>query len=538
MLTGENENEETLEQETVSEEAEAVSEAETVEESAAQEQEATGEETENSVEDAEGGESGEAEEGTEETTDEESEEKVRICPNCHKNAIANDHNYCRKCEKKLVKVHVPVLPTLIALVVVIASFFAFIVVCLDSAPAIQMFQGDWYRAQKNKYSAYTSYSGVTDVIDSITESLGDGNFFTRFVQTGSNADMKEFETYAEISNPLSAYQNKSYIFTSAGSTQYQQHSKKFKYYEDFYNAYLNTYTALEEPLNELSSLSEYDKETTGKILKDMEAVRGQDGVDDVLLDYFIYNAAGMGGIDGDELYAYLDKTVEDDKANGEKYACLYQSEYLDSLVRRGENDEAKTVAQALMDEDISNYDAYLQMTRLLIAEGDMDAAESTVGTYCDNTRTEDGDFSDYGYALVIYLYRVQGKYDELHTLSFQAGSTYSLIPEYDRQEALAYLLEGDYDKAFESSYSAEDKAYYRYSYYSDSTGYTQELYATGYLCAYLCQKYGNMDTENAEQIPEILESFKGQDFGEKVNAVISGEKTVEEVLSEGVCDLI
>jgi hypothetical protein len=60
------------------------------------------------------------------------------------------------------------------------------------------------------------------------------------------------------------------------------------------------------------------------------------------------------------------------------------------------------------------------------------------------------------------------------------------------------------------------------------------------LCvsAYLCDKFGEKNTENAAYISEIISQYGEIQFSEEVESILNGEKTVQEVLSEGVHDLV
>ena len=74
-------------------------------------------------------------------------------------------------------------------------------------------------------------------------------------------------------------------------------------------------------------------------------------------------------------------------------------------------------------------------------------------------------------------------------------------------------------------------------YYMDSSGYTPQLDNTIYLCAQLCKKNNLSGTTNSAYIDQIIEYYSSFEPSKQVTAVLNGEKTVEEVLSEGVCDL-
>ena len=153
--------------------------------------------------------------------------------------------------------------------------------------------------------------------------------------------------------------------------------------------------------------------------------------------------------------------------------------------------------------------------------------------------TSDGQESDSAYELLLYLYRVTEEYDEMVSIAESAQALYELIPEYNRQLALAYLSQGKYDEAFEQAMTADEKAYYRASTYGDSSVMNEKLYATVYVTAFLCDKYGEKSSNYADQIPDIMKSFEGRSFsGDKVDRILNGEADVKDILKEGGCDLI
>ena len=133
--------------------------------------------------------------------------------------------------------------------------------------------------------------------------------------------------------------------------------------------------------------------------------------------------------------------------------------------------------------------------------------------------------------------RVSGKLDEASVLLDEALAQYDSVPELHRQQALVYLLQGDYDSAYDSAYTADNVAYYLYAYMNDTSAYTPQLNNTLYLTTYLVDKYGTGTSENIAWVDDILSSFSMEELSEQNRAVINGEKTVEEVLTEGVCDL-
>lgn len=503
---------------------------------------------ENNTEAEETADSGESDADEESDTDEESEDdddsedeeenRIRICPSCHKNAIPYSHKYCRKCEKKIIKVKIPFVAYIAGILILGASFFAFLLAFFITPASLQVLQGDYYARKNNWYMAYNSYDGVSGVTEQVTETLSENSPLKSVLIAGSNYDMKVYESVVRIFNPLQAFQYKSYVFKSQGAAKYMTKNKRLKEYDDIYNKYNSTYEALSEPIDILYDAGDNVNPELGKEqIEAIEKLRNADGVDEVFLDYFLFNVAGYCNMDKEDCFNYLKQTYEADQKYEFDYSWLYGDEYVDYLIARGEDDAAEPLIEKQLSENVSSYQAALHKCRILFRKNKMDEAEEFISSFCNDNKDTNGGQSDSSYSLLIYYLRVKGEYENAKELIEQAQTDFSLVADYDRQLALIYLIEGDYDKAFEAVYSAEDKANYRYQYYGDTTAISPELEATSYLACYMCKKYGKCNTENAEHIDEILESFPTVP-NDTVQKIIDGDLTIENALTEGVYDLI
>ncbi len=481
----------------------------------------------------------EPEEDTEEAEDEgEEEEEQRICEYCGSGYVAHGHEFCYSCEAKLRRTKIPLAAWITGALALSLSVFAFVVVCLLAAPALQTVKGDIKAKENNWFSAYEEYSAIQTVLDQINEITEGNRAFAPFLKTGCAIEGKIFEAAEHVYDPIQAYSFAAKVFTI--NDKYKDHCKAYKDCAEKYAEYESTYSKLTEIM---ADLYKEDGSTPGledgkKAIAAMEEYRGRDDLSQVWLEYFMYNTAGLCGFTEEEKVACLDRVDEAAKKSGKDYSWLYYEDYVKCLVNTGREDEAAPLMDALLEADKSNFKAAASKLKMLFKQGDMKGAEEFIDKFCADNMTTDGDNSDSNYSAMIMLARAQGNYEQALALIDEADEMYAMIPEFDRQKALIYLAQGDYDKAFDSAVSAEDRAYSRYYYYGDSTGYNSELLATVYLSAMLCRQKGQGKAENFSKLDEIIESYKGTDSEKAMADVLSGKVSLEKLLTEGVYDLI
>ena len=482
-----------------------------------------------------------AEEDTQEDAEEdgspEEPERVRICPNCHKNAMARGHRYCRKCEKKIIKVRAPLGGYIAGFVSLITALCAFVLAFLLMPASLQVAQGDFFAARHNWYSAGMSYNGVSDVITQVTDSVGENSPLKQVIATGSNFDFKIYKTLVNMYGLFRANQAKSNIFKSPGSAEFTAKSNKLAVYDAMFEKFSNTYQAVSDIMTEIDYSETRDKKLGEESVKKMEAARGKEGVDDIALDYFIANVIMACDMGDDLEREQLEKVKAKDEATEEDYSWLYYEDLIKFYMKTKDYDKALPLIEAELKKNTSNFTPAYCKAKIIASKGDTKALEDFIGEFCRNNTNLDGSQSDSNYSLLIYYLRVTGDYSHAKDMIEQAKSVYNLNSDFDRQLALVCLVEGDYDAAFEAIWAAEESANYRAQMYQDSSAYTEEFFATSYLAAYMCDKYGNKDSENASHLPEVLEYYKDGAPNDTVDKIIKGELTIEKVLTEGVYDV-
>lgn len=455
---------------------------------------------------------------------EEDEEEYELCPVCEENRITGDMNYCEACEAAMLKRKPPILAWVCGAAVITLSLFALMLSFLISAPAVQVIKGDIAAKNNSWYTAFLEYSEVDTVVSEVNSILGSSPL-NNFVKTGSDVRIKLINAVANYSNPLDAYSYASKFF----SEEEIEKNATLRGYKQMQESYELSYNTLYEGIEMMTSGESTYEEVTAKF----ESFRGTEGIEDIYVDYFITVAANYFRIPPQEQVACFEKIDASAKASGKDYSWLYYIDYANTLNDAGESKKAIALLDEKIEKDNTAYDYYTLKMKTQIADGNLAAAEETCNAF---EKYNEG--YDSAFILRAMLMRCQGKMSEARELLNEALQTYGTIPELYRQLALVYLLEGDYDNAYEQAYIAYTTAYNRYYYYGDSSAYTVELDNTVYICAYLCNKLGEMTSQNAIYVTDILASYEGVELSDKLNSIISGEKTVQEVLKEGECDLV
>lgn len=503
--TAQEQNEEAVEEESVQEEASADESPEEAADEASEE---------NAVSD---------DEPAEETAQEEIKEEIdesELCLACGERRKEEDSDYCRECEEAMLSRKTPFLGWVSGLLAVVLSVFAFVLVILVSAPSIQVAKADSYAKENCWYTAYREYSEVSSVVEEINAILGQE---TAFVQAGTGVNVKLIEAVANAYSPLEALS----VAESLVGDRVSEISA-LKKYNSIREDYVAAYEALMKPI-EAMTYGEADAATTYAAF---EAARGSEGVKDVYIDYFLFNAAAFYGEADEVQLKHIEAAHAAAKASGEDYSWLYYQDFADLLFALGENDRAQEYVDALIDGDKTKFGAYELKMKIAFANGDKEKAAEVLEEF---KKYNEG--FDTAYTLEAAYLRVNGETAKAKELLTEAFEQYESIPEIHRQMALVLLLEGDYDGAYEEVFLADSNAYYLYAYMGDSSAYTPQLNNTLYLCTYLAKTLGSGETENASYFDDILGSFSEEDLSQEVKWVVSGEKTVAEVLTKGACDL-
>ena len=123
------------------------------------------------------------------------------------------------------------------------------------------------------------------------------------------------------------------------------------------------------------------------------------------------------------------------------------------------------------------------------------------------------------YALRAHLRWAKGEYDEALKTCEEGLEISNGDAEIYRQQAIVYLLKGDYKKAAESANSS-----YQFAYYNRALDL--RILNTAALCAGLAK-----DDDLYDSVEQTLQSY-GYDVSTRVTDCLAGKLTVKEVFTE------
>lgn len=465
-----------------------------------------------------------SEDGNEEISEEVPEEDIsddEICPICGERRKQEGSEYCEECETAMLRRKIPLGAWLSGLAALGFGFFAFVLVLLISAPSLQVAKGDIFAKNNCWYSAYTAYSEVSAVTEEINYYLGEGSVF---VQNGMGVNERIVKSIAKYSSPIEAYAAAQNVMPNVDLTKIPFMKEYIKVSEEHDAAYY----ALEEPINALFEENAVPED----IYNSMNAVKANEEINDVYVDYYIFAAASYFTQEPEVLIEKLEALDKTAKASGEDYSWLYYMPFAEILTEAGEYERAEAILNEIIESDKSNYDAYELKLTTAIKKGEKGTAKAIVEEFKSNNEG-----LDTAYALEIQYLRCAGEVDKAKELCEEAAELYASSPEIFRQYALIYLLKGDYKQAYKMAYTADTNAYYL-AYMGDSEAYNDiGLISTVYLSAYMYEASGAVSYDDASMVETILSSIDEISVSEVTLDIINGEKTIVEVLTEGACDL-
>ncbi len=485
----------------------------------------------------------EAAENIEETEELKEEEQTAggrpVCPRCGEKTVSKGHEYCYRCEEALSKTKLPFLGKIFAILSLAACLFCLLIVCLQAASGVQVLKGDKYSAEKNWFSAYTSYNGVASVQSEIKGILGDGSKLNYFISSGYGLKTRIFNTLVHVYDPIKAYQSATFAYGEGVSEKYLAKDEVYQRCKAEYERFEKTYTVILDTVNLMDELQEITPENGETIISMLEDYRGEKDVDNVILDYFIYSAAKYYDLSEEELDKYIDELNGDAEKSGEDFYWLYYKDVAADLISLKKYEDSVPYIEKLISEDSSDYDSTAMLMRVYLQTGEKDKAQAVVDEYCKKNTLEDGGDSDSNYSLRINMMRVNGDYEGALNLIAEAMEANQSNPEYYRQSALVYLAQGKYDEAYEAAYNAEQNAYYLAAYYGETEYYTSDiLMATVYVSTSACKEFGEKNTTNAQYIDEVLEDYKDAALPKVVREWAAGEIELADILTKGACDFI
>ena len=476
---------------------------------------------------------------TEEEAVEESvpEEEVTLCENCGENPCADGYEVCEECLVKMKNTRIPLIGWIAAAVSVIFGMIAASTIVFMTAPSLYVLSAESAALDNRWGDANYYYSYMSDTVDEFKsliewEKDKDEPLIRRLFTVGTNTKAKMFEAYAKAYNPMEAI-NKIVIGSHTSYDEVLSMEKalieheKVKPYWDIFSGIVYT--------EEVFSYSEEypEEENYANFIKYYEFIETQEGTDAVYIAFMKYVVAAAYDEPVEVQKQWLDTCDKLAKESGRDYRWLYYSYYADLIARTGNADSAVELLDALVAENKNNFNAYIQKNKILLSAGRFEEAEKMIA----DVKAEFGNYGEV-YEMEVTMHRYKGEYDEAKSVAETIMQENDSFPEIHRQLALIYLAEGDYKSAFDEMDATYANVYNMYAQFGTEEP-TEELVLTYYACARLLEATGDFTEDEANGIGRAYSIF-GEDYEPQgdIKAIIDGEKTVKQILTEGDCDLI
>ena len=448
---------------------------------------------------------------------EKKQEDDNLCIHCGENKKAAGSNYCSVCISKATKTKVPVFAWICVVVVVLFAAVALLLSYLNFAPAKRILEGREALSENRLGDSFNSYEDAFYLADELNSEL---NWNLVFV--GRRVRIEEAKVTVKLNAPFYAYNFLSQYFTEP---ELRKNPETVGYYNDFQK--------FNEFLQIISAIDGEDEKSADEALEKVAVLKEK--YKDVKDKYFYvlftenYIKENYKKTGKDELL----KDIDEIKKLYPEEKWFYLNYYCDLYFDTGRYDECLTACDEAIAYNRNLSDAYLNKLKVCFIKDDEDASNAFLGAYL-GSNSEDDTY----YAMKIMMLRRFG--DSIDSTIEECEKDILIAegaPEVYRQQALNYLVKGDYDSAFDTAYNAFVTVYNLYSYGAMDIQLS-ETRETLYVCAKLYEKNGSGMSEFHSSLADILASFEGYTASENAAALIDGKKTPAEILTEGMADFV
>lgn len=439
-----------------------------------------------------------------------------LCSLCQKKAREEGSYYCEDCRTKMMKTKIRGGSVVAAVLCVIVSLFALMLLGANATQMVGMLEADslmnqgYINAALNKVSQASEANASlndSDFISSLSETLGNQTIFTLgYSETALTAKL-----YARGYSEIDAG---GYVVNNLGEDVVKSDARLLglRKFVNAYNGYNTTqeqaYTILQNYVNSDAKDIPYDD-----LIEKLEALRGKDGIENQYIEYYKCYVAMIADKSLDVQLDFLLK-MEKEYPEG---LMIYGSTIADYYYRSGDYAKAAEYADKMIAKNRNYSSAYEQKVMALLAKGDVDGATEV----CDALDTAEnaagvasGDYTSYSLRANLYWYT--GKYDEAIKVCEEGIEASGGDSDIYRNEAIAYMLKGDYAKANECGKNA-------YQFSMNYGDLTLDIINTAALAAGLAK-----DDDTYKSMQDYLKTYN-LEISTVVTDCLAGKKTVEQI---------
>ncbi|MBR4765749.1 MAG: hypothetical protein IK085_03170 [Clostridia bacterium] len=444
-----------------------------------------------------------------------------ICIVCGKNRKAKGEDYCASCLNTMRHRRPPVFAFIAAFLVLVISFVAGILLYLNYAPSKRIIEARAAVNGNRMQDAYNAYEDAFNLADELNTGL---NFDA--VAVGRSIRKEEAKPIANLFVPYYAY---TFLANYFSEDEIKSDPQTLPYYEansDYKTAYsdFSQYTTAlaegtmkaDEALEKIRELKEKYKDDKGKLFWVLYAES--------------YVDVSFNQVGPEKQLEYLENMEKTCPGEDWYYLSCYRSLYY----QLGMHKECVDACNKELAYNHNEAEAYFTKLKVAFLNSNEQAANDILNEYLSyNAETDEYK------VMKIMINRRFGNIETAVEECENATKLGSGLPELYRQKALNALYQGDYTEAFENSYNAYSMAYNLYN-NGDAEALNAELLETVFVCTSMYKAHGDGMAEHHSDMDSLLSTFKGYEkaASENSKALLAGEKTAEQILSEGAGDLV
>ena len=470
----------------------------------------------------------EDETGAEENAGEPEERVCIVCGN--KLGDSPSELYCDDCRKKYLRTNYGVGHIILAFVMVLIAAIGYFVCTATFEIASQVKASAAYAADKQYNSAIDEYekvkttvstvnSGVNAVFKGINSDFSSKEWFTE----GSRMSLIMIEAYCDT---LTLSSDSCYNYIDLvdkvfdGSGLDINNYPKIKKCYDFCNDINSITEGVTDTLNDYISGdgSEDYKIPYDEVIDYLESVKTENDYQKSMIYYYESVIAYYAEKDSKTILNIYQKAYD---LSGD-FGYAYAPSYIGLSWEIKEYDKALELSKASIERNVNDITSYYYAIKSYIVKNDFDSADSL----CEEMKMNNPDSIDY-YSMKAEILRRQSKFEEAINIC-KKGIEKGSDAELQRQQAIAYMLLNDNEKALEA---AKESYNITLQNAASDTSVSLEALNTAALITYLCNDKTTYD--------EIYTLFKDQsvEFFDSVKDCISGKITFEQIFMEGTGDV-
>ena len=442
-----------------------------------------------------------------------------MCVSCQKNPREEGSYYCPECRTAMLKTKIKAGSVFAAVLSVLVSFGALLLFAVNFSQMLPLIDADIHLRNGYVNAAANSVSQVentastfsdTTFAKTVSEITGGQSVFS----VGNAPTIMTAKIYEKYSSAVDAG---GYLVQTVGEDEIMSNPifLSVRKYVKEYNLYLKTQEKIYGYFSEYETAEAKDV-PYDDLIKKLDSHKGEDGIGDHYIEYYKCYAAVIAGKGYEEQNKHLLK-MEELYPDG---ILIYGSILAENYYNLGDYDKVIEYSDKMLAQNRNYSAAYELKFMSYLALDDFAKAEEVCEDIADANNqagTDSGDYTEY--ALRAHLRWAKGEYDEALKTCEEGLEISNGDAEIYRQQAIVYLLKGDYKKAAESANSS-----YQFAYYNGALDL--RILNTAALCAGLAK-----DDDLYDSVEQTLQSY-GYDVSTRVTDCLAGKLTVKEVFTE------